>query len=66
MGTRPDVRQISGIAAEQGALVVVDASAAAPFLPLDIAAMGADVLTGFSSWLESTPPGRSTGYRQAS
>lgn len=29
-------------------------------------AMGADVLTGFSSWLESTPPGRSTGYRQAS
>ncbi|GAA4845239.1 hypothetical protein GCM10023201_40510 [Actinomycetospora corticicola] len=29
-------------------------------------AMGADVVTGFSSWLESTPPGRSTGYRQAS
>ena len=29
-------------------------------------AIGADVLTGFSSWLESTPPGRSTGYRQAS
>jgi hypothetical protein len=29
-------------------------------------AMNADVLTGFSSWLESTPPGRSTGYRQAS
>jgi Protein of unknown function (DUF2550) len=29
-------------------------------------AMRADVLTGFSSWLESTPPGRSTGYRQAS
>ncbi|MDL5157077.1 DUF2550 domain-containing protein [Actinomycetospora termitidis] len=29
-------------------------------------AMGGDVLTGFSSWLESTPPGRSTGYRQAS
>jgi hypothetical protein len=29
-------------------------------------AMGADVLTGFSSWLESIPPGRSTGYRQAS
>jgi hypothetical protein len=29
-------------------------------------AMGADVLTGFSSWLESSPPGRSTGYRQAS
>lgn len=29
-------------------------------------AMEPDVLTGFSSWLESTPPGRSTGYRQAS
>jgi Protein of unknown function (DUF2550) len=29
-------------------------------------AMNIDVLTGFSSWLESTPPGRSTGYRQAS
>lgn len=29
-------------------------------------AMAGDVLTGFSSWLESTPPGRSTGYRQAS
>lgn len=28
-------------------------------------AMAPDVLTGFSSWLESTPPGRSTGYRQA-
>jgi hypothetical protein len=29
-------------------------------------AIHADALTGFSSWLESTPPGRSTGYRQAS
>jgi hypothetical protein len=29
-------------------------------------AINADALTGFSSWLESTPPGRSTGYRQAS
>ncbi len=29
-------------------------------------AMDDDVLPGFSSWLESTPPGRSTGYRQAS
>jgi hypothetical protein len=24
------------------------------------------VLTGFLSWLEATPPGLSTGYRQAS
>lgn len=29
-------------------------------------AINADALTGFSSWLESAPPGRSTGYRQAS
>ena len=29
-------------------------------------AVSPDVLTGFSSWLESIPPGRSTGYRQAS
>ena len=28
-------------------------------------AMEPDAVTGFSSWLESTPPGR-TGYRQAS
>ena len=29
-------------------------------------AMAPGVLTGFLSWLESSPPGRSTGYRQAS
>ena len=29
-------------------------------------AMAADVLTGFLSWLEAAPPGRGTGYRQAS
>ncbi|MCW0215283.1 MAG: DUF2550 domain-containing protein [Pseudonocardia sp.] len=29
-------------------------------------AMAGDVLTGFLSWLEAAPPGRSTGYRQAS
>ncbi len=29
-------------------------------------AMAPGVLTGFLSWLEATPPGRSTGYRQAS
>ena len=28
-------------------------------------AMSPDVLTGFSSWLEATPPGRTTGYRQS-
>lgn len=29
-------------------------------------AMSHDVLTGFLSWLEAAPPGRNTGYRQAS
>lgn len=29
-------------------------------------AMAPGVLTGFLSWLESAPPGRSTGYRQVS
>lgn len=29
-------------------------------------AMSPGVLMGFLSWLEATPPGRSTGYRQAS
>jgi hypothetical protein len=29
-------------------------------------AMAPGVLTGFLSWLESAPPGRATGYRQAS
>src|SRR5436305_2072509 len=51
VGTRPDVRQAADAAAEQGALVVVDASAAAPFVPLDITAMGADVVAvNASAW----------------
>jgi hypothetical protein len=29
-------------------------------------AMAPGVLTGFLAWLEAAPPGRSTGYRQAS
>ncbi len=29
-------------------------------------AMASGVLTGFLSWLEAAPPGRGTGYRQAS
>lgn len=29
-------------------------------------AMSSGVLTGFLSWLEAAPPGRMTGYRQAS
>ena len=34
-------------------------------VPLELA-MAPGVLTGFLSWLEAAPPGRSTGYRQAS
>lgn len=44
VGTRPDVAAIVEQARAAGAFVVVDASAAAPFLPLDIHAMGADVV----------------------
>jgi cysteine desulfurase len=51
VGTRPDVRQAVAAAVEHGAMVVVDASAAAPFLPLDINAMGADVIAlNASAW----------------
>ncbi|HET9142679.1 cysteine desulfurase-like protein [Actinophytocola sp.] len=44
VGTRPDLNKIIDLARGTGALVVVDASAAAPFVPLDIAALGADVV----------------------
>ncbi|MGW5050725.1 cysteine desulfurase-like protein [Actinokineospora sp. NPDC004072] len=44
VGTRPDLPKIIAKAKEQGAFVVVDASSAAPFVPLDIAALGADVI----------------------
>lgn len=56
VGTRPNVRQAADAAAEVAdgddrPLVVVDASAAAPFLPLDITAMGADVVAlNASAW----------------
>ncbi|MBA8827472.1 cysteine desulfurase [Saccharopolyspora lacisalsi] len=51
VGTRPDVRQAADAAAEHGALVVADCSAAAPFIPLDITSMGADVVAlNASSW----------------
>ena len=51
VGTRPEVRPIADRVHAVGGLVVVDATSAAPFLPLDLAAMGADVvaLCG-SSW----------------
>lgn len=44
VGTRPDVPRIAESAAGHDALLVVDASAAAPFVPLDLAEMGADVV----------------------
>jgi cysteine desulfurase len=44
VGTRPDLNKITGLARDAGALVVVDASSAAPFVPMDIKAMGADVV----------------------
>jgi cysteine desulfurase len=44
VGTRPDLTKITTLAKESGALVVVDASSAAPFVPLDIKAIGADVI----------------------
>ncbi|MDR7301842.1 cysteine desulfurase-like protein [Haloactinomyces albus] len=51
VGTRPDVRQAAEAAAEHDAFVVVDGSAAAPFLPLDITSMGADVVAlNASAW----------------
>ncbi len=44
VGTRPDLNKITALAREAGSLVVVDASSAAPFVPLDIKAVGADVI----------------------
>ncbi|MEU6641301.1 cysteine desulfurase-like protein [Saccharomonospora sp. NPDC046836] len=44
VGTRPDVPTVVEIAKRVGALVVVDATYAAPFVPLDLNALGADVV----------------------
>jgi len=44
VGTRPDLTKVTELAHASGALVVVDASSAAPFVPMDIKAMGADVV----------------------
>jgi cysteine desulfurase family protein (TIGR01976 family) len=44
VGTRPDLSKITELAHAAGALVVTDASSAAPFVPLDIHDMGADVV----------------------
>ncbi len=65
VGTRPDVRKIADYARAAGALVVVDASAAAPFLPLDMTAMGADIVAvSASAW--GGPPVGALVFRDAS
>src|SRR6266704_2863219 len=43
-GAIPDARRISGLAHAVGALAVVDAGAALPHMPLDMAELGADLL----------------------
>ncbi|MDI2032076.1 cysteine desulfurase-like protein [Saccharopolyspora sp. TS4A08] len=51
VGTRPDLRPAAEAADEHDALLVVDASAAAPFVPLDITELGADVIAvNASAW----------------
>ena len=44
VGTVPDVRAIADLAHDRGALVVVDAGAAPAYLPIDLGALGADVV----------------------
>lgn len=44
VGYVPDVRAIADIAHQHGALVVVDAGAALPHVPVDLAELGADVI----------------------
>ena len=51
VGTRPDVPTVVELAKRVGAIVVVDASYAAPFVPLDLPELGADVLVvSAQSW----------------
>ncbi|MGW0519894.1 MULTISPECIES: cysteine desulfurase-like protein [unclassified Crossiella] len=65
VGTRPDVRHVSDVARKHGALVVVDASSAAPFVPLDVLSMGADVVAvSASAW--GGPPVGALAFRDAS
>ncbi|MGQ0839669.1 cysteine desulfurase-like protein [Actinokineospora sp.] len=51
VGTRPDLNKIADLAKAAGACTVVDASSSAPFVPLDIHAIGADVVAvSASAW----------------
>ncbi|MGH3939634.1 MAG: cysteine desulfurase-like protein [Pseudonocardiaceae bacterium] len=62
VGTRPEVANIAERARSAGAMVVVDASSAAPFVPLDIATMGADVIA-ISSAAWGGPPVSALAFR---
>lgn len=51
VGTRPDLNRISETARAAGALVIVDASSAAPFMPVDMTTLGADIIVlSASAW----------------
>ena len=51
VGTRPDLQHIAETARQAGALLIVDASSAAPFLPVDMATLGADIIVlSASAW----------------
>jgi cysteine desulfurase family protein (TIGR01976 family) len=63
VGARPELNPIIERASNHGTLCVVDASAAAPFLPLDIGTLGADVLVmNASAW--GGPPVAAMVFRQ--
>ncbi|GAB2919512.1 cysteine desulfurase-like protein [Rhodococcus aerolatus] len=63
VGTRPVVPAIVEQARAAGAFTVVDAGSAAPFLPLDIHAMGADVVAvSGSAW--GGPPSGALVFRE--
>jgi cysteine desulfurase family protein (TIGR01976 family) len=64
VGTRPDLQRIAEVARAAGALVVVDASAAAPFVPLDATTMGADIIAvSANAW--GGPPLAAIVFRDA-
>jgi cysteine desulfurase family protein (TIGR01976 family) len=63
VGVRPELGPIMEQASNHGTLCVVDASAAAPFLPLDIGTLGADVVVmNASAW--GGPPVAAMVFRQ--
>ncbi|HEX3783519.1 MAG TPA: cysteine desulfurase-like protein [Pseudonocardiaceae bacterium] len=65
VGTQPDLRRVASAAGKVGALMVVDATAAAPFLPLDINTLGADIVAvSASAW--GGPPVAGLVFRDAS